>query len=99
MTLIERKDEVRGKNEIILAVYKVEDDTEKYTYSIQCKLCRFVRAVFPHQIADTYPTPRAAKKAAVSKLRQWTQHNRSAKEHLAAFDLLSVDQLELFPYG
>lgn len=95
-TVIERQNEKRGKNQIILTIYRTRADASEYTYSIQCHLNRFVRAVFPHQIAATYPSPRAAKYAAVATLRQWTKQSHAAKEHLATFDLLSVDQLELF---
>lgn len=94
MTQIEQTHEKRGKNEIILTVYQT--DVTAYTYAIQCHLCRFVRAVYPHQIAATYPSPRAAKQAAVATLRSWTQKSRASREHLRGFDLLNVDQLELF---
>ena len=87
----ERRHEKRGKDEIILTVYRAAGG---YTYSIQCRLGRFVRSAFPHHQAEEFATPRDAKRAAAAKLRQWTQRSRAAKNRLRDFDLMVPDQLE-----
>ena len=94
MTVCERIDEKHAKNEIILTVYR-NDNSESYTYSLQCHLNRFVRAIFPHQLTEAYPTPQTAKLAAVDLLAAWTKSSRAAKEHLRAFNITSCPyQLE-----
>lgn len=96
LAVVERQDERHGKNQIILTVYRTRAESAPgaYTYSLQCRLNRFVRSIFPHQIPGAWPTPLDAKRAAASTLRQWTGRSRAAKEHLRGLDLLSVDQLE-----
>lgn len=86
----ERRHEKRGKDEIILTVYRAEGG---YTYSIQCRLGRFVRSAFPHK-AEEFATPLDAKRAAATTLRQWTQRSRAAKERLRGFDLIVPNQIE-----
>lgn len=86
----ERRHEKRGKDEIIITVYR---EAGGYTYSIQCRLGRFVRSAFPHH-AEEFATPRDAERAATTTLRQWTQRSRAAKEHLRCFDLMVPNQLE-----
>lgn len=86
----ERRHEKRGKDEIILTVYRASCG---YAYSIQCRLGRFVRSTFPHK-AEVFATPRDAKRAAAATLRQWTQRSRATKKRLLVFDLLSIDQME-----
>lgn len=87
----ERRHEKRGKDEIILTVYRAAGG---FTYSIQCRLGRFVRSTFPHN-AEEFATPRDAKRAAAATLRQWTRKSRAAKKRLLDFDLLSIDQIEM----
>lgn len=96
--VIERIDEKRGKDEIILTVYQTHADSEEYTYSLQARIAAIIRAIFPHQIRSTYPTPTAAKRAAIETLCQWAK-GRAAKERLALFDITaSPYQLE-FDFG
>lgn len=93
MEEIERTNEKHGKDEVIITVYRT--DNENFTYSLQCVAGSFIRAVFPHQIKETYPTPVQAKKAAISTLASWSTQNRTAKEHLTAFGITSCcTQLE-----
>lgn len=87
----ERRHEKRGKDEIILTVYRAPGGY--YTYSIQCRLGRFVRSAFPHN-AEEFATTRDAKRAAAATLRQWTRKSRATKKRLLVFDLLSIDQIE-----
>lgn len=89
--------EKRGKDEIIITTYALPDG-DSYTYSIQCRVGRLVRAVFPPQIARTFATPLEAKRAAVAKIRQWTNHSRSLNARLRCFTLLTVEQRE-FDFG
>lgn len=94
MTEIERISEKHGNDEIILTVYRTEEGG--FTYSLQCAVSRIIRAVFPHQMSETYPSARAAKVAAVETLSAWTKSSRAAKEHMKSFDIiLSPYQLEL----
>lgn len=86
----ERRHEKRGKDEIILTVYRASGG---YTYSIQCRLGRFVRSAFPHK-SEVFATPRDAKRAAVATVRQWTRKSRATKERLHGFGLMMPDQLE-----
>ena len=46
--ITERRDEVHGKNQIILTVYRTAHN--RYTYSIQFKVGRIIRSIFPHQL-------------------------------------------------
>lgn len=89
--IAERRHEKHGKDEIILTVYRAPDGT--YTYSVQCRLGRFVRSSFPRQ-AEEFTTPLAARRAACASLRKWTRKSRAAKKRLFAFALLDPDQLE-----
>lgn len=94
MTICEQIDEKHAKNEIILTVYQ-DDNSEDYTYSLQCHLCQFVRAIFPHQLTETYPSPQKAKRAAIETLFEWTKGSRAAKEHLRSFGIIDCPyQLE-----
>lgn len=86
----ERRHEKHGKDEIILTVYRASGG---YTYSIQCRLGRFVRSAFQHQ-SEVFATPRDAKRAAAATLRQWTRKSRATKKRLLVFELLSIDQIE-----
>lgn len=95
MLQVERINEKHGKDEIILTVYGTEDG--KYTYSLQCAVSRVIRAVYPHQLPDSFDSPTLAKRAAVDTLCSWTQFSRAAKEHLKSFDFFSCPyQLTLF---
>ena len=92
LTIADTLHEKRGKDEIIITTYALPDG-ESYTYSIQCRLGRFVRAAYPHN----HPAPLRkddVQKSAVSTLRQWTRTSRAAKERLRWFDLTNVGQLE-----
>lgn len=98
MTVCERIDERHANNEIILTIYH-DCEAQGYTYSLQCHLCRFVRAVFPHQLGQTYGSPQAAKRAAVELLFSWVKPSRAAKKHLRPFGITSCPcQLE-FDFG
>lgn len=96
-TEIERIDEKHGKDEVILTVYATEGG--QFTYSLQCRVSRIIRAVFPHQIQDNFLTSAKAKAAAVETLCAWIKPSRAAKEHLRSFDITaSPYQLE-FDFG
>ena len=93
MTLVEKKEERHGKDIIVLTIYALEDGS--FTFSLQCAIAGIIRAMFPHQIKETYPTPVQAKKAAISTLASWSTQNHTAKEHLTAFGITSCcTQLE-----
>lgn len=96
MTLIEKNDETHGKDEIILSVYKSEEN--KFTFSVQCHLGDLTRAIFPHAHKQSFSTERAAKKAAVSLLYDWVGHSKKNRERLEKFYSLEVEQLE-FDFG
>lgn len=85
MQQIERINEKHGKDEIILTVYGTEDG--RFTFSLQCAVSRVIRAVYPHQLPDSFDTPTLAKRAAVDTLCSWTQFSRAAKKHLKSFDI------------
>lgn len=93
---VETRQERHGRDEIIITTYALQD--EGYSYSVQCRIGRLVRAVFPPQIARTFATPLEAKRAAVAELRQWTSHSRSLNARLRCFSLLAVEQRE-FDFG
>lgn len=92
-TLCER----HGRDEIIIITYAIPDGAG-YTYSVQCRLGRFVRSAFPHQLNDRLPRQEDIQRAAVNLLRQWTRKSRAAKNRLREFDLLAVGQRE-FDFG
>lgn len=97
MLQVERIDEKHGKDEIILTVYGTEDG--RFTYSLQCRVSRIIRAIFPHQIQDNFLTSAKAKAAAIETLSAWIKPSRAAKEHLRSFDITaSPYQLE-FDFG
>lgn len=92
---VETRRETHGRDEIILTVY---ESAGAYSYSVQCRLGRLVRAVFPPQVARTFDTPLEAKRAAASELRRWTSHSRALNARLRRFALLAVEQRE-FDFG
>lgn len=95
MLQVERIYEKHGKDEIILTVYGTEDG--RFTFSLQCAVSRVIRAVYPHQLPDSFDSPSLAKRAAVDTLCSWTKFSRTAKEHLKFFDFFSCPyQLSLF---
>lgn len=97
MQEIERICEKHGKDEIILTVYGTEDG--RFTYSLQCAVSRIIRAVYPHQISESFASQVQAKRAAVDTLYAWIKPSRAAKEHLRSFDITaSPYQLE-FDFG
>lgn len=84
--------EKRGKDEIIITTYALPDG-QTYTYSVQCRLGRFVRAIYPHQFPDRL-RKEDVQKSAVITLRRWTSQSRAAKDRLRQFDLMTIGQLE-----
>lgn len=94
LTTIECRDEVHGKNQIILTVYRTAQN--RYTYSIQLKVGRIIRSIFPHQLDTNYDSPLQAKHAAFNTMLSWTKHSRSAKKSLFDFEIMNVDQQSLF---
>ena len=93
LKIVYKKNESRDHSQIILIVYEFDNC---YVYSINCKLGRFVRSFYPRPNSLKYQTERSARKAAVKTMQQWVAHSRSAKERLNRFDLIEVDQQELF---
>lgn len=92
--ITERRDEVHGKNQIILTVYRTAHN--RYTYSIQFKVGRIIRSIFPHQLDTNYDSPLQAKHAAFYTMLSWTKHSRKAKKSLFDFEIMNVDQQSLF---
>lgn len=92
--ITERRDEVHGKNQIILTVYRTAHN--RYTYSIQLKVGRIIRSIFPHQLDKNYDSPLQAKHAAFNTMLSWTKNSRSAKKSLFDFEIMNVDQQSLF---
>ena len=83
MTISEQIDEKHGKDEVVLTVYRSEDNN--FTYSLQCHVSRIIRAIFPHQLTEVYSSPQKAKRAAIDTLFDWIKQSRTAKEHLRTF--------------
>ena len=94
LTITEQRDEVHGKNQIILTVYRTAQN--RYTYSIQLKVGRIIRSIFPHQLETNWDSTIQAKHAAFYTMLSWTKHSRSAKKSLFNFEIMNVDQLSLF---
>lgn len=92
LPIIDTLREKHGKDEIIITTYALPDG-QTCTYSIQCRLGRFVRAIYPHQLPDRL-RKQEVQKAAVSTLRRWTRQSRAAKDRLRQFDLTNVGQIE-----
>lgn len=93
MQEIERICEKHGKDEVILTVYATEGG--QFTYSLQCAVSRIIRAVFPHQVSDSFASPAQAKRDAVDTLYAWIKTSRAAKEHLRSFGIIDCPyQLE-----
>lgn len=88
------RDERRGRDQVILAVYQLEGGG--YSYSVQAKVGSLVRAAFPRQ-EPPCPTQAAARLAAVNALKGWTKGSPKAAARLKAFDLCEPCQRELFP--
>lgn len=88
-----QKNEVHNHSQIILKVYKVE---EYFCFSINCKLGHFVRSFYPTPKSQKYKNILEAQKSAVDMLKSWVADNRTAKKHLASFELIEYTQLELF---
>ena len=79
MLQIERINEKHGKDEVILTIYGTEDG--RFTYSLQCAVSRVIRAVYPHQLPDSFDSPTLAKLDAVNTLYDWTKFSRAAKKN------------------
>lgn len=94
LTTIESRDEVHGKNQIILTVYRTEEN--RFTFSIQLKVGRIIRSIFPHQLETNWDSTIQAKHAAFNTMLSWTKHSRSAKKSLFDFEIMNVDQQSLF---
>lgn len=94
LTTIECRDEVHGKNQIILTVYRTED--KRFTFSIQLKVGRIIRSIFPHQLETNWDSTIQAKHAAFNTMLSWTKNSRSAKKSLFNFEIMNVDQQSLF---
>lgn len=92
--ITERRDEVHGRNQIILTVYRTAQN--RYTYSIQLKVGRIIRSIFPHQLETNWASPLQAKHAAFNTMLSWTKNSRSAKKSLFDFEIMNVDQQSLF---
>lgn len=94
LTITERRDEIHGRNQIILTIYRTAQN--RYTFSIQLKVGRIIRSIFPHQLDTNYDSPLQAKHAAFNTMLSWTKHSRSAKKSLFDFEIMNVDQQSLF---
>ena len=95
MLQVERINEKHGKDEVILTIYGTEDG--KFTYSLQCAVSRVIRALYPHQLSETFDSPTLAKLAAVNTLNDWTKFSRAAKKKLKSFTIRSCPyQMPLF---
>ncbi len=95
MLQLERINEKHGIDEIILTVYGTEDG--KFTFSLQCAVSRVIRAIYPHQLSETFDSPTLAKLAAVNTLNDWTKFSRAAKKKLKSFTIRSCPyQMPLF---
>jgi len=95
LTPVWQRNERHGHSIINIVIYQSENN--RYTYSIQCKLCSFIRVIFPHQLESDFSSRLEAEKSAIQLLYSWTKDFRNAKKHLKTFDLLAVGQQELFP--
>ena len=89
MLQVERINEKHGKDEVILTIYGTEDG--KFTYSLQCAVSRVIRALYPHQLSETFDSPTLAKLAAVNTLNDWTKFSRAAKKKLKSFTRLKTE--------
>lgn len=94
LTPIERRDEIHNRNQIILVIYKTEDN--RFSFSIQLKIGKIIRSIFPHQLDETWSSIIEAKHAAFNIMLSWTKNSRTAKKSLFDFEVMNVDQLQLF---
>ena len=93
MQEIDRIFEKHGKDEVILTIYGMEGGG--FTYSLQCRMSLIIRAIYPHQIMQSYETISKAKRSAIDMLFSWTKGSRAAKEHLRSFGIIDCPyQLE-----
>lgn len=83
-----------GRNQVIIKTY--ESDEGGYSYSVQCRICGTIRAVFPHSIEERFPTSQSARNAAVRLLDGWFPDG-SRRAALRAFHLNAEVQPGLFP--
>lgn len=89
-----KREERRGFDVIAIAVV---DCGGEYSYAVQAKIGSLVRAAFPHQVQERYPTVYAAQDAAIQQLHEWTKNAPQTKARLKRFDLSLCGQRELFP--
>lgn len=95
--IIENRHEIHGSNEIIIFFYKTEKaQSVYYTFSIQAHISSLVRSIFPHQIEHFFSSLQDAKHAMFDTLMEWTKGSRSLRKALFCFDIMNVDQNELF---
>ena len=82
LPVVQKRNESKNGSQIILTIYAVENG---FVYSINCKLCRFIRSYYPTEKETKYPTEKDAQRAAVFRIQSWIKDSRKLKELFSHF--------------
>ena len=93
LPVIWEQNETKSNSQIILRIYQGES---YFLFSIDAKLGRFIKSVYPHEEKDCFPSLQTAKEAAATIIRSWYKTNKNVAKYLILFDVQYCDQPTLF---
>ena len=93
LPVVWEQNETKPDSQIILRIYRGEN---YFLFSIDAKLGRFIKSVYPHKEKDCYPSLQTAKEAAAAIIRSWYKTNKKVAKYLNLFDVQYCDQPTLF---
>lgn len=93
LPVIWEQNETKSDSQIILRIYQGEN---YFLFSIDAKLGRFIKSVYPHEEKDCFPSLQTAKEAAATIIRSWYKTNKKVAKYLILFNVQYCDQPTLF---
>ena len=93
LPVVWERNEIKPDSQIILRIYQGKNC---FLFSIDAKLGRFIKSVYPHKEKDCYPSLQTAKEAAAAIIRSWYKTNKKVAKYLNLFDVQYCDQPTLF---
>lgn len=93
LPVIWEQNQTKADSQIILRIYQ---NGNIFLFSIDAKLGRFIRSVYPHEQKYCYSSLQDAKTAAATILRSWCNAGKKIAKYLELFDIQYCDQPTLF---
>lgn len=93
LPVVWEQNQEKSDSQIILRIYQGKNC---FLFSIDAKLGRFIKSIYPHEEKDCYPTLQSAKEAGASQIRSWYKTNKKVSKYLNLFDVQLCDQPTLF---